>query len=265
MLVLGTHRSGTSVTTALVQAQGFALGAPLLHVGEENPLGHFEHERVLALHESFLHELGWEWFDAVDPLTAAGRERKRRWRSAIEACFEEIAAGADRFAVKDPRMVLFLPLWRSGLRRLGVPTRAIVTVRHPATTAHSLHHRNHLPLAEGEWIWWRDMAAIRRGIGRLPHGIVHYERLLEDPVGVMMAGFAGAGLQWAPEADDAVRSLVDPALNRSATRSDHSGGEHGLEGEVSMAVVRMHRRLESLSSVRQWPRIDVARPSDDIR
>lgn len=93
MLVLGTHRSGTSITTALVQAQGFALGQPLLHVGDENPLGHFEHEHVLAMHEAFLAEVGLQWFDRVDPLALAGAERRQRWQAEIAEQYAGISEG----------------------------------------------------------------------------------------------------------------------------------------------------------------------------
>ncbi|HAP77522.1 MAG TPA: hypothetical protein DCR14_15760 [Acidimicrobiaceae bacterium] len=255
MLVLGTHRSGTSVTTALVHAQGFALGGPLLHVGDENPLGHFENEQVLALHESFLHELGLEWFDDGDPLQLAGRQRRRRWTAAIEERFVTVAAGEDRFAVKDPRMVHLLPLWRVALRRLGTDARAIVTLRHPAATARSLHHRNDLPLAHGERIWLRDMEAIRRGIGRMRHGVVRYEHLVADPLRVLRAGFDDAGVPWQHDAEEAMRSLVDPALNRSSAGTDVDAPHAGP----------LHRAIEPLRSARRWPHIDRAWPPDSVR
>lgn len=249
MLVLGTHRSGTSVTTALVQAQGFALGEPLLHVGDENPLGHFENERVLALHQSFLRELGLEWFDDGDPMALAGRRRLRAWQAAIEACYQEVAGDSARFAVKDPRMLLVLPLWRRALRRLRVEPRALVTLRHPGATARSLQRRNDLTHAHGEQIWLRDMAALRHGIGRMRHGVVRYEALIADPVGVLRAAFADAGVLWQAAADDAVRALVDPALNRS------------VDGTMVAAphAAAVHRLIERHRSVRQWPRLEPAR------
>ena len=245
MLVLGTHRSGTSiVTTALVQAQGFELGGPLLHVGDENPLGHFENEHVLAMHEQFLQEVGVEWSDLADPMALAGRRRRRAWVEQIGECCTEVARGADRFAVKDPRMLLVLPLWRTALRRQRVDVRALVTLRHPGATARSLHARNGLPLAHAEQIWLRDMRALQAGIGRVPHGVVRYGALVADPVRVLRGGFAAAGVPWDVAAEGAVRDLVDPALDRSR-------GEDADAPEAATAFAG----VATLGSVRQWPRL----------
>lgn len=245
VLVLGTHRSGTSITTALVQALGYELGGPLLHVGDENPLGHFEHETVLAMHEGFLADVGLRWFDDDVPLAVADRRRRRRWTDEITDCFRDVAAGAERFAVKEPRMLHFLPLWRVALRRLDVHTSALVTLRHPAATARSLHRRNGLTLEHAERIWLRDTAAIRHHIGRMPHGVVRYAMLVSDPVGTMRAGWVAAGLPWplGADTDGRLQMLVDPSLNRSA------GGD---DGDAPRATA-LFALIDADHSVRQWP------------
>ena len=245
MLVLGTHRSGTSITTALVQAQGFALGQPLLHVGDENPLGHFEHVHVLAMHEAFLAEVGLQWFDRVDPLALAGAERRQRWQAEIAEQYAGISEGAGRFAVKDPRLVHFLPLWLAALHAMEVDARALVTLRHPGSTARSLQVRNGLAVEHAEQIWLRDMAALQRGIGELRHGVVRYESLVADPINVMREGLSQAGVEWDSAAEATMRGLVNPALNRSGV---------GAEGDAP-AAGRLHATIETLPSVRDWPPI----------
>ncbi|MEQ1701560.1 MAG: sulfotransferase [Ilumatobacteraceae bacterium] len=242
LLVLGTHRSGTSITTALVQALGFELGGPLLHVGDENPLGHFEHVEVLNTQDRYLHDLGLEWFQPVDPWQLAGETRRRQWCDEMTDLYASITDGAEQFAIKDPRLVRFLPLWWAVFRRLKVRATAMVTLRDPQSTASSLARRNQMAAADAERLWCYDMESIRRNIGRCPHGIVRYEDLVTDPVVTMRRGFARAGLQWQPSAEPQIRQLVDPGLDRS-----HAGGG----ATVPMAAAR-YREILGCSTVGAW-------------
>lgn len=248
LLVLGTHRSGTSITTALVQALGFELGGPLLHVGDENPLGHFEHVEVLNTQERYLHELGVEWFQPVDPWQLAGAARRGAWVDEMTAIYATITDGAEQFAIKDPRLVRFLPLWWAVFRRLQVRATALVTLRDPQATAASLQRRNSMEPAAAEQLWCYDMESIRLHLGRCPHGVVRYEQLVADPVPAMRRGFARAGLAWNGTAEPAVRALVDPALDRSRA---------GEETLVPAATAR-YREIVGCSTVGAW------RPPADV-
>lgn len=242
LLVLGTHRSGTSITTALVQALGFELGGPLLHVGDENPLGHFEHVEVLNTQDGYLAELGVEWFQPVDPWQLAGEARRRRWLDEMTDLYARITGGADQFAIKDPRLVRFLPMWWAVFRRLRVQPTALITLRDPQATATSLQRRNAMEPAVAERLWCYDMESIRLHLGRVPHGIVRYEQLVVDPVPAMRRGFARAGLTWQPSAEAQIRRLVDPGLDRS-----HSG-----EGVAVPIAAARYREIVGCSTVGAW-------------
>ena len=77
--VLGMHRSGTSVTTSLLETLGVHLGSdddlrdPLL----DDPHGYWEHRPLKAVSEDLLHRVGGDWHT---PLRfQAGWERARRF------------------------------------------------------------------------------------------------------------------------------------------------------------------------------------------
>lgn len=253
LLVLGTHRSGTSITTALVQALGFELGGPLLHIGDENPLGHFEHVEVLNTQDRYLHDLGVEWNQPVDPWELAGEARRRQWCDEMADLYTRITDGAEQFAIKDPRLVRFLPLWWAVFRRLRVRPTALVTLRDPQATARSLARRNQMAAAEADQLWCYDMESIRVHLGRYPHGIVRYEELVTDPVVTMRRGFARAGLTWQPSAEPQIRQLVDPQLDRSWA-DDHTA--------VPFATAR-YREIVGCSTVGAWraPAAGAPRPA----
>lgn len=242
LLVLGTHRSGTSITTALSQALGFELGGPLLHVGDENPLGHFEHVEVLNTQDRYMAEVGVEWFHPVDPWQIAGEARRRRWLDEMTDVYVRASDGAEQFAIKDPRLVRFLPMWWGVFRRLRVQPTALVTLRDPQATAHSLERRNQMAPAVAERLWCHDMESIRRNMGRCRHGIVRYEQLVADPVSAMRRGFARAGLTWQPSAEPQILRLVDPQLDRSRV---------GDATTVPFAAAR-YREIVGCSTVGAW-------------
>src|SRR6478736_1890747 len=64
VVVLGMHRSGTSVATRLAALRGLALCLPddLLAGFPGNPRGHWESRSLLAFDERLLGELGGTWF-----------------------------------------------------------------------------------------------------------------------------------------------------------------------------------------------------------
>jgi hypothetical protein len=64
VLVLGCHRSGTSVTANVLQILGCNLGDELLGAHpDSNPLGHFENLAALGFIENLLEQLGTDWRD----------------------------------------------------------------------------------------------------------------------------------------------------------------------------------------------------------
>lgn len=57
-LCLGSHRSGTSMVSAALQAIGAELSLPRHETSEENPKGFFEHAEVVALNDKLLRLAG---------------------------------------------------------------------------------------------------------------------------------------------------------------------------------------------------------------
>lgn len=181
ILVLGSHRSGTSLVTRILNLLGFALGRELLGEHECNVTGLWENSALVAWNEAYLAGRGSAWFDCR-------MLHVRRDPAAFEAAVESLVAvlreqfgDAARIAIKDPRICRLVPLYAEALRRLGFATRALVQYRQPLKTALSLYRRDGIPLAVGMRLWLShtlQSLADTRGWDRL---FVGYADLLQAP------------------------------------------------------------------------------------
>lgn len=143
VMVLGMHRSGTSMLAGSLQQAGLELG-PCSTWNEFNRRGNREHPSVVAFHERLLARQGNAWHTppaTVVPWTSAERRAARR----IIASFR----GSACWGFKDPRGTFFHEGWQQLL-----PTLAFVGIfRHPSAVAASLHVRGGMPAHDAIRIW----------------------------------------------------------------------------------------------------------------
>ncbi|HWU51599.1 MAG TPA: hypothetical protein VN153_02180, partial [Tahibacter sp.] len=142
IIVAGMHRSGTSVTTRIVNLLGAELARDLIPGDVGNERGHWESRAVQDLHNRLLAELGSDlyspvnvpagWFDSADA---------RPWIARLRELIAAEHPTAGLFVLKDPRIALFLPLWSEALRQSGIVPRFILPFRHPEAVAASLERR----------------------------------------------------------------------------------------------------------------------------
>ncbi|UGB45001.1 glycosyltransferase [Frateuria edaphi] len=181
LLIAGMHRSGTSALTRLVNLHGAELGARLTPAAEDNAKGFWENQAVVDFHERLLAQLGSAWDDP--------RPLPDDWlKLAVDAGYadelleliEREFGQAPLWAVKDPRICRFLPLWLSALKRTGTEVGVVVAFRQPSEVIASLNRRNDLGAPVGATLWLRHLAesvAASEGTVRCAVG---YESLLSD-------------------------------------------------------------------------------------
>jgi hypothetical protein len=188
ILVLGMHRSGTSLLGSLLNSIGIPLPGELITGDIHNPEGYFERCDITEQHETLLLELGHWWPSqqgVLDlpltwlshPATAACAVRIRR------ALQEESARQPGPWAIKDPRSSLLLPLWRHVCAELGLPLRLALSLRDPSEVSASLLRRDRKPAGMTPWrtqqLWWRHYSQVILESHGLPLQVVHYSRWFE--------------------------------------------------------------------------------------
>ena len=207
IVVLGMHRSGTSVITEIVKELGSYAGRPdeLGAADLFNPTGYWEHREAVQLDNEML-------AGVTDEQRPAFVERARRIGQSLR--------GRGSYVLKDPRMCLLFPIWREAL---GEPV-CVLAWREPLAVAKSLLKRDRQPLVTGLAAWELHTRTMLRDSAGLQRVLISYDALLADPVRVVrelyesLVRFGIRGLSM--PSDERIRQIVNPDFNRSATNDD---------------------------------------------
>lgn len=143
VMVLGMHRSGTSMLAGSLQQAGLELG-PCSTWNEFNRRGNREHPGVVAFHERLLARQGAAWHAppaSVQPWTPS----EHRAAVRIIRSFR----GAACWGFKDPRATFFHEGWRDLLPDL----QFVGIFRHPSAVAASLDARGGMATSDAIRIW----------------------------------------------------------------------------------------------------------------
>jgi hypothetical protein len=141
LIIAGFHRSGTSATALHLGACGLTIGTNLLGASASNPVGHGEDVEVRRFHDRVLKDSGRSWIvtDPFVPQVAA-----TRWDELRHLVHARLV-NCSVWGFKDPRVCLFLPLWRHVLPGVKV----LIVYRNPRDCAYSLARRHANELLAG--------------------------------------------------------------------------------------------------------------------
>ena len=222
VLVLGMHRSGTSLATEILRELGLWIGPEqaLIGANDRNPRGHFELLAGVEFDNEVLRQAGGTWDDP--PLMSSVDALAATIRPAVDVWFE----GRAPLAFKDPRLCLTLPVWMPALAAYDVRivhlfrdpyavTRSLVTRNAAMDAPASRFARGEMTAADAFRLWgeYHSRAcqyADRFGIRCLP---VWYDALIESPA-VQVRRIA-AFVDRNNDQIDAAVACVRPELRRS--------------------------------------------------
>ena len=221
LLVIGMHRSGTSVLTRLINLHGVTLGSDLLQAAADNETGFWENQHVVRFHERLLAALGSSWDDP--------RELREGWLEQVRVAgfLDELVAlitgefgDAPIWAIKDPRLCRLLPLWLKVLGWLDIEPKLIFAMRHPGEVVGSLMQRNELPAATASLIWLRHLVEPVQASHDQRRCMVDYHGVLGDWRSSMARIAANLDVAW-PIATPDCASKADAHL-RQDLRHQHA-------------------------------------------
>jgi hypothetical protein len=158
LLLLGMHRSGTSLLAYLLHARGAALPDNIIGPGHGNPLGHWEPRDLVSINDDALRALGRSWNDP--------RSIDQAWFRSSDACdfidriiiqIDRDYRGAPLLLIKDPRICRLLPLYLTALEALNIEPLVIHQLRPFPEVGRSLADRNDIDLAVSELLWARSI------------------------------------------------------------------------------------------------------------
>ncbi len=225
-LILGSGRSGTSLTAGVLAKAGYFMGEDLYPPNEGNPKGQFEAPEINAINEALLVQvLPPPHHGLLHRMFFRSRPRDgQRWLARLPLgvsipCPADLAgrisaATAHRpLCFKDPRFCYTLPVWRGFIEQ---PVFVCV-FREPAVTAASILaecarsrglSRLHMKFGQALQVWelmYRHVLEIHHPAGG-DWLFLHYNQFLD---GSALAALE-ARLEVSPD-----RDFVDPNLRRS--------------------------------------------------
>ena len=262
LFVLGAHRSGTSLTAGACDALGANLGRDFIAASDENPKGFFEDQAVVNLNDRLLRSASLSW-DCVGYLWQEdflGEHYRPYHRAAVDLVRERFA-GVAIAALKDPRLCILLPFWRSVVSEaLDADIYYLLTVRDPAHCAGSQRARH---IADGDFhlLGQRREHAVMLWATYLHHSlqdidptrslVVSYDALVAQPRRELSRLGQFLGVAVTPAMADAYsEQFVDAQLNRSAAKS--APGRQRLP-QVWLWADSVYSHLLSLSSKDSLP------------
>ncbi|MEZ5181024.1 MAG: hypothetical protein R2702_03970 [Acidimicrobiales bacterium] len=239
LLVLGMHRSGTSMVTRLLNLAGAYFGPEGIatEANEENPKGFWERRDVRAICDALLVGSDADWWRAADfdaasiPPAVLDEELPKLRRLILEL-------DAHRpWVVKEPRLCLLLPV----LRPLLEAPVAVHVTRDPLEVARSLARRNDFAVNVGTAMWELYSVRSLEASAGMPGVHVDHAALMADPVGSLrrllgaLAALGVGGLREPSEVE--VRAFVSEALHRQhGDRAEHVGWLTTHQAELAGAL-----------------------------
>jgi hypothetical protein len=237
LVVTGMHRSGTSLTAAILASAGVDMGDHLLGADAANPRGHFEDVDFLLFHQRAL---------AANGVSADGfvADAEPDVPALMLAEAHDIVASRRAkgrpWGWKEPRTVLFLEFWE----RLLPEARFVFVFRRPWEVLDSLFRRGNAEflaeprLALGIWRHYNEriLRFTRRTAGRCL--VVEAAQVVED-----QAGFAAA----ARTRLDLPVGFPSPQCEPALFHCDHASWRPWIVRQLDPRAYEVYLELRSLA------------------
>lgn len=140
-VVLGMHRSATSLVAGGLKKFGIDMGGNLYMGNPSNPKGHWENRGFLGLNKKILRQAGGGW--ANPPSREKILALKNKFAPEINRLVKH--SEAPLWGWKDPRTTLTIELYLPYLKN----PHFICCFRNPLEVAKSLQLRNRFPIEKG--------------------------------------------------------------------------------------------------------------------
>lgn len=256
IIVLGAHRSGTSLCAAAITCLGADACLGEYYANEENQKGFYEHPDIVEFNDRLLAHLGGSW---DNPLFQLGDWRHAddiaSWLEDAADLLTNLYGGVPVAVMKDPRLCQLLEFWEVAIEHAGYASEDVYylhTLRPAVEVALSQRSRARAneafyeygkDLLEGAALWLSLTAQALQQAPAARTWFVAYSDLLQKPEATVRALAAFLDLPVDNASIERFSSgFVDRALYRSASNDDavaelQSGFPQVLEFENAIQSV----------------------------
>jgi hypothetical protein len=249
LIILGMHRSGTSLLTGLLSQVGVVMGkrlyAPQKGVNEK---GFWEHEDIVDAHDELLLHLGSQWDDLL-PLD------KDWWEADVVQPFVDRLTGLVRrdfssapvWALKDPRMCRLLPLWFHIFTSQQVSATFVCMNRNPFEVVASLQKRDGFSREKALVLWLSHSLSAEHYSRGQPRVFVDFDQVVQNPAAALLKIEREARLVFpvsVNEASKKIETFVSPDLRH------HKANEtpEQMHDGIALMAYELHRAFKEMAA-----------------
>lgn len=268
VVIMGMHRSGTSVLARVLNLLGCQIPETLMDPSESNPRGHWESESIRQFNDELLEAVGSSWSDwtpvnpgfAKSPVYAAYRQR------AVERLEAEF--GNHPFVVlKDPRICRLGEFWIDALESAGLEPTIILPLRNPLEVAASLARRDGFDESYVQLLWLRhvlDAEIITRERRRV---FTTYQELLDGWEALVARIGAELAIAWPRLSEQVAREIdgtIDGELKHHAETSRAVIANPGLSAWLRDTYAILENWVQNGERVHDYAKLDDIRAQLDV-
>ncbi len=185
IIVLGMHRSGTSVVTRGLKALGVEFGDTFMpHAAGDNKTGLWEDRDLNSLNEEILALVGYNLSSLrlIEADDMTGRQFSSLRLRAIDLLNRKIGK-SDRFGINSSHMDKTLPFWQQVINNCNdVKDQYVIAVRNPLSVAQSLVVRGGLSAEKSYLLWLGHMIPAMVLTAGKPRVVIDYDLLMDNPI-----------------------------------------------------------------------------------
>ena len=215
IVVLGMHRSGTSLVSGILSKMGVNMGKKLLKASVENPKGYFEDIEFFNLNKKILEEAGGSW--NLPPNKEVLLKVMKKNENKFEDIINRKNKNSTLWGWKDPRTILTIDGYINFLS--PKKTKFIIVFRNPLTIAYSLEKKKkkkfRVEVIDGlelSNIYSHELVRFIKKYPRYNKLFLAYESILKEKEESVKKISEFVGI----EASNDIYSFIDNKLDRSS-------------------------------------------------
>jgi len=219
ILVMGMHRSGTSMVSRILNLMGcyYSPKDQVILPAEDNPKGFWERKDVMDLNNKILHDHQATWDNPYKLKDI--KINNTLYSKDIKKIIHKLEPHRPWF-IKDPRFCLTYNSWANELEH----NVNIVVLRNPLAISISLFNRNKINYLSGLALWDFYTDCLIKNLDRKKTIFCFYDDFLQDPYKTSENLFNSLKKLELPKinmpAKEVIMNFVDKKLNRSKLNSN---------------------------------------------
>jgi hypothetical protein len=246
LLVLGMHRSGTSVTARLIECLGAVNSEKTIGGDANNPKGYFEDVDINTFNDySLFNKLGASWHNIapVDWSNLSTSVRSKLALEALEIIRRNYSLENPLSVLKEPRISILLPFWLSVIRHAGYNPKIVCAVRDPASVARSLVKAHGITITQAGMLYVINWISILSCIQELPVAFVHFDDVFSNPSKVLRGVASKLGIPVPVDFDARIHAFSSSFFDASLRHSTLDRRDLPLEADLPPMAIELYDTL----------------------